>query len=359
MAWETTDDPLTGDLMANTGQRFLVFPQGGDEVSLENTKWPIPKVDVVLFPNFFEEISSQRYLFSNFNFSRGMGNQLFQVASLLELAKQNDATLVLPTTLLLRRAFSFHDVVYLDDQNYRQAIDRISHSEELKAKVKLFTKSNLQILNGYFQNLRYFHPHSQRETRRRLSWLEPVKNLAVEFLENVNLRQVVDSAKRLDEGMDTDQALEADPNAESTVIVGIHVRRGFDVVYNERNVRHGHATAPLDYYQHAIDKATADHSKVAFVICSDNMAWARKNLKFVKGVGSFWCPGPREVDMAILGMCDELVLSTGTFSWWSAYLNVNSQLKARYYAGWPKKGSILDKMINKTEFFLPDWTAMT
>ena len=111
------------------------------------------------------------------------------------------------------------------------------------------------------------------------------------------------------------------------------------------------------------------------MICSDDVAWARRNLKLGKGTHTvihlylsfhsffsetahFFCPGPREVDMAILSSCDSVIISTGTFGWWSAYLNVNATPDIYYYKHWPAPGSVMEKMTNKSEYFMKSWTAL-
>uniref|UniRef100_A0A8R1E5V0 L-Fucosyltransferase n=1 Tax=Caenorhabditis japonica TaxID=281687 RepID=A0A8R1E5V0_CAEJA len=98
--------------------------------------------------------------------------------------------------------------------------------------------------------------------------------------------------------------------------------------------------------------------QVAFIICSDDIAWARRNLKLGKEIAHYFCPGPREVDMAILASCDSIIISTGTFGWWSAYLNVNASPDVYYYKHWPAAGSVMEKMTNKTEYFLKNWVPL-
>ena len=57
-------------------------------------------------------------------------------------------------------------------------------------------------------------------------------------------------------------------------------------------------------------------------MCSDDPAWVQANwpselrdrTAFVSGTSS------REVDMAVLTLCDHTVISAGSFGWWAAYL---------------------------------------
>ncbi|KAE9416560.1 hypothetical protein Angca_007507, partial [Angiostrongylus cantonensis] len=158
-----------------------------------------------------------------------------------------------------------------------------------------------------------------------------------------------------------DEAFEMEPDALSDELfyVGVHVRRGIDIVMNERNRRHGHVAATADYYRRAMQMAKGDHENVVFVICSDNPSWVVNHLPAQEKGTLFSCPGKhREVDMAIMTLCDALVLSTGTFSWWSGFLNLKAK-EIIYYDEWPSAGSALAKMVNKSEFFLSSWTPVS
>lgn len=158
-----------------------------------------------------------------------------------------------------------------------------------------------------------------------------------------------------------DEAFEMEPDALSDELfyVGVHVRRGIDIVMNERNRRHGHVAATVDYYQRAMQMAKGDRENVVFVVCSDNPLWVKNNLPIEEKGTLFTCPGKqREVDMAILTLCDALVLSTGTFSWWSGFLNLKAT-KIIYYDNWPRPGSGLEKMVNKSEHFPSFWTPLS
>lgn len=65
--------------------------------------------------------------------------------------------------------------------------------------------------------------------------------------------------------------------------------------------------------------------------------------------------GYREVDMAALTLCNHTIMSTGTYSWWTAYLTNGITI---YYGNWPKAGSVLDQMIQKNDYFLDGWIPM-
>lgn len=63
----------------------------------------------------------------------------------------------------------------------------------------------------------------------------------------------------------------------------------------------------------------------------------------------------REIDMAVLSLCNATVLSTGTYSWWASYLSIGPTV---FYDEWPRKDSDLDLMVNKTDYFLSNWITV-
>lgn len=65
--------------------------------------------------------------------------------------------------------------------------------------------------------------------------------------------------------------------------------------------------------------------------------------------------GYREVDIALMTICNHTIISTGTFSWWSGYLNNGDVTR---YGGWPALDSNLEKLVNITDYFLPQWRTI-
>lgn len=68
---------------------------------------------------------------------------------------------------------------------------------------------------------------------------------------------------------------------KEVLYIGIHVRRGLDVTWNSRNLKHGHVTAPSSFYKNAIKqfKNKFPDRNLIFIVASDNEAWAQKNIK--------------------------------------------------------------------------------
>ncbi|CAP31743.2 Protein CBG12822 [Caenorhabditis briggsae] len=258
-----------------------VFHQSGNEASLENCPWPVAELENVITDVEALEDSGKKYIYSDLGYSHGLGNLMFQIAGLYSIAQESGAILLIPISTSLRRAFDFQ--------------------------------------TNFSDFIQFVDP---QVTKRLSNDLEATKiTMTVdEFLENVGISLTVRSARMIETNVaNDDQAFEM-PEEDAfakTMIVGVHIRHGMDISMNSRNRKHGHVDTPIEYYRRAIQQISGIYDNVAFVICSDDVAWARRNLKLGKETAHFYCPGPREVDMAILSSCDSVIMSTGTFGWWS------------------------------------------
>ncbi|KAM3719464.1 Galactoside alpha-(1,2)-fucosyltransferase [Dirofilaria immitis] len=125
---------------------------------------------------------------------------------------------------------------------------------------------------------------------------------------------------------------------------------------NSRNIKYGHTAITKDYVISAMNYFRSRFKNLLFVISTDNEHWVEANVNHIrKGEIYIISSGYREVDMATLIHCNHTIMSTGTFSWWIAYLTNGT---AVYYNDWPRHGSALEKMMNKDEYFLNSWIPM-
>ena len=102
--------------------------------------------------------------------------------------------------------------------------------------------------------------------------------------------------------------------------ISLHVRRG-DYLNNEI-----HKPCSLGYYQAAIDTIGNRLQAPRFYIFSDDMDWARENLRF----GEFPClfldynTGTESYkDLFLMSCCQHHIIANSSFSWWGAWLNFN------------------------------------
>lgn len=95
------------------------------------------------------------------------------------------------------------------------------------------------------------------------------------------------------------------------VPIGIHVRRKDHLKYNYLRF------PPNAYFINAIDYFKRKHKNVYFFVASDDVNWCKKQPYFQ---GFHFLSGTPLEDMAILSQTSGMIMSLGTFSWWSAFL---------------------------------------
>ena len=61
------------------------------------------------------------------------------------------------------------------------------------------------------------------------------------------------------------------------------------------------------------------------------------------------------VDLAVLASCDHIIMSTGTYGWWAAWLTGGVVVYYKYPA---REGSLYSKHFNGDDFFPPHWIPM-
>ena len=93
---------------------------------------------------------------------------------------------------------------------------------------------------------------------------------------------------------------------------------------------------PVSYYHHAMDYFIDRHELVQFVVASDDKIWCVKNLNRSEINVVFSDLNDAVEDLAMLTMCDDVIISPGTFSYWAGWLNKGTTV---YYGVKPKDGT--------------------
>ena len=67
-----------------------------------------------------------------------------------------------------------------------------------------------------------------------------------------------------------------------------------------------------------------------------------------------YCPPGRSAghDLAVLSMCDHMIVSAGTFGWWAAWLANGTTV---YFDNWPRNGTTLDNMFDRRDYYPRHW----
>uniref|UniRef100_A0A914Y6T8 L-Fucosyltransferase n=1 Tax=Panagrolaimus superbus TaxID=310955 RepID=A0A914Y6T8_9BILA len=347
-------------------QKSKFFLEEVNELKFSDSPWPIPPTKI--YASIDELDKNEKYIMSNFSYSPGLGNLMFQYASLRSFAEDHNANLILPSNTLLRRAFGNFDnkVIFLRPQ----AIDQYLIKNQKLAKVYnecckfysnislFFEKQSIEILNGYFQSFKYFNDKKEF-ILKQFKFLPLINDRAHKGLEDAKFKLWDEELNRDPEEQGNDVVVKLPDMFDSEYyFVGIHVRHGLDITMHSRNIRHGHTFASIDFYQNAINYFIKEYHwrKLIFVVAGDDLKWAKKVFsQFFKEKFLYVESGQREIDLATLRLCNATILSTGTFSWWNAYLTNGPTV---YYSGWPRLGSELDKLVTKSDYFLPSWISL-
>ena len=227
-----------------------------------------------------------------------IGNQLFQIAATIGIARANGKQPTFPpwpfdTFIKNPIPHSYSRPKYIFEEN--STIPYFPHPEEDYA------------LTGYFQSEKYFKPYED-EIRNFFSLKERYEKGIREKYEKI-LTQ---------------------PNCS------IHVRRG-DYLNPQQIVHHG--VVGLDYYQEATGFFPKD---ILFIVFSDDIDWCRDNLKmnnlfFVERDET--CEETKDevhdktikindiLDLFFMSYCQNHIICNSSFSWWGAWLNPRTTKK--------------------------------
>jgi hypothetical protein len=230
----------------------------------------------------------------------GLGNQMFQYAHGLALARETGVELKLAFADY-GRPFALHHFGLALDPATSGSAEVIRHDGDFDETVEWPTLTRLRAstadavkIAGYFQNEGYFRPVAA-EVRKRFRLAPP---------------------RRAGQTTGTP--------------VCVHVRRG-------DFARGGlHDVCRPEYYLDAIRVMRALVPDPDFIVISDDPAWCRETLGGVAGVR---IPDPVDELSALRMMCacKAFILSNSTFGWWAAWLSDARPVIApgRFLAGRP------------------------
>ncbi|XP_059151069.1 galactoside 2-alpha-L-fucosyltransferase Sec1-like [Physella acuta] len=233
-----------------------------------------------------------------------LGDQMFLYASLLGIARAKNRQPLIEGGENLRKIFNISIT-----KNYIRASGwPVLSTWRTEAAHAELPRINLT-LRGQYQSWKYFHL-VQEEIRREFTFHPEIQNFANQFYKN--LRRLYPSLTFV------------------VTFVGVHIYRG----KVQRSVARKLIIAPLSYFTKAIKLMRSLLSGTAlFIISSDDPLWCRENFSDQQDL-IVLDSGPAAGHLAILASTTHLIISTGSFGWWAAWLadgatiyynNVNNQ----------------------------------
>ena len=264
--------------------------------------------------------------------SGGLGNQLFQYAVARSIAENNGAQTVLDTSWFInnkndtKRDFllpffniSAREMKKEDEKNINLP-DTINNTFYNKIKRKIFRiLENLKPLDKkkfIIEPSFNFHPEILKI--RNSCYLSGVWQSEKYFKEIEDIIRKEFTLKNKP-AKKTGEWIEKIENANS---VSLHIRRG-DYVENQKTNQF-HGTCDLGYYEKAIKIISEKIKNPEFFIFSDDINWAKDNLKI--NFPTYFVSDkdiPDYEELIVMSKCKHDIIANSSFSWWGAWLNQN------------------------------------
>lgn len=239
-----------------------------------------------------------------------LGNQLYQYASVFGISNLTGAKVILGQDDELVKYF---DVPSAQIRTNRDVCATFVQINEKYCCV--FDESLMQLgmsynyrLGVYLQSWRYFE-HVLQDIRTELSIKKIFKQAAVHVIQTY--RETY-SLKHL----------------SNVVVVGVHIRRG-DIATDKSLQEFGAYPAPDTYVHHAIAYFLERFSPIVFVVCSDDIGYAKAVMNYNNITVESFHGTPIE-DLAILSSCDHVITTVGTFGWWGGFLSGGTVVYYKY-----------------------------
>ena len=287
----------------------------------------------------------------------GLGNQMFQYASALGIAKHHNANLVLDlswfkvaerltNTTPRKFALGVFNIDHEENNHlysqksisilgrFRRKISRISpaifskkiiyNEKQFSFDQGVFENSPPFLLNGYWQSEKYF----SGVARKVIEIFGTPNNLSTQS--HLMMDQIV--------------------NRDA---ICVHIRRG-DYVTNPVAIE-THGLCGIEYYKEGIQQIAKNLSNPHCFIFSDDIKWAKANLSTNIPMTFVDFNGPTEAhqDLWLMATCKHFVIANSSLSWWGAYLGTYhcKQVIAPKY--W-----FQDKALNTDDLYLANWTRL-
>lgn len=282
----------------------------------------------------------------------GLGNQLFQYALGRYLALKNNTELKLDISLLENKQ---ENVTYRKFELKNLNIEAKIASEEEINKIK---RENLKGLSkSVYWRLQYRKPYHKQNIIKEKNFT--FDNNILDCKNNVfldgywqshyyfdNIRAVLLDELTPKHPLDDIEKKYLDKISNSNS-VSVHIRRG-DYLTNSKN-KEIYLNINLDYFKSAINFIESQSENVSFYIFSDDMEWAKNNIK-QKNINFVDVDKP-VISLYLMRKCQHHIIANSTFGWWGAWLN---EKKNKIVIS-PKEWFASDSVLKTTDLIPEKW----
>lgn len=214
-----------------------------------------------------------------------MANQMFEIATTIGTAIKYDTDYIFNEWEYNK--YYENPIPTGDNISYRTYNEPCFHYKE----IELLDNNNWDLV-GYYQSEEYFK-HCRDTIRHHFTLKKEYKDY------------ILDKYPFL--------------NGENTC--SIHIRRGDFIQFKDY-----HVTQSLEYYNRSISELYGDSKKdIKFIVCSDDIGWCKRNLPILNLDFIFIENEINIIDLHILSLCKDNIMSASSFSWWGSWLNDHPQ----------------------------------
>ena len=212
---------------------------------------------------------------------------------------------------------------YSDEYTFSDHIEKNFYDDEIVDNV---IKDDKDVINlvGFFQSYKYYEK-TEFDFKSRINLFI----LKEEYQTKINIEY-----KKI-------------KNKSSNKLISIHVRRGDYLKYIDY-----HVLLPLTYYINCINKIEKKDTNFYYIICSDDIEWC-KRVFFKISDRCFFSENSDVIDLYLMSLCNENVISNSSFSLISNYLNKEKKCYApKIWFGKKHFNFKLDDIYEKDKFIM-------
>ena len=226
----------------------------------------------------------------------GLGNSLFQIATTIAIAKENNVPFYFPDNCNFKiqrydkTEFFKHSLpfIHFDSLNVKK-IKRWGHGDFKYIKAPHFNSDDIVLIDGFFQCEQNF-----KNIRDTLKDMFEIKGEYKTYLNNKYEHILSDNS------------------------CSLHIRRGDYSTAKEMKI------LSIDYYKKAI---TYFPENTLFVIFSDDINWCKQNLHFINNK-VFIEENNDILELSLMSYFNNNIIANSTFSWWGAWLGEQKKVIA-------------------------------
>ncbi|GFO08980.1 galactoside 2-alpha-l-fucosyltransferase [Plakobranchus ocellatus] len=254
-----------------------------------------------------------------------LGNNMFQYAGLLGIAKMNGRTPFFPPSSMIRQVFKItHAKAIAEASTWRRLVE--GHHAKYEPMFEHLPLTNLTLV-AYLQSHKYFQS-VEKEVRQDFQFKEGIQRRAMGLIKFLR------------------------PRIGTRTPIGVHVRRS-DLL-SQKEVTLGSLTAPRSYFQQAFAWMRSRHGDVVFLVATDDPDWCKENI--LEGNDVILMPDATgDVHLCALAACRHVIMSVGTFGWWAGWLGGGDVI---YYTNQYALGSTKGKGFSTEDFFPLHWIGI-